>query len=272
MAVGLNWAHLLGDAVSASNFINLWGQILFGKEISKNFQLLNRQNEPEKSAELDFVLPSSIKQVKLVGDYWLNSSTHQMATFSIDLTKDKLNDLQSKISTNISIFETLVALLWQNIAKVRAKKEPKMITVCRTSSSERNEILSNKVKIKTVLAKSSPTKAELLELAKLINKEAMDEMKAIQEIVNKESEKLDVILYGSNLTFVDMESINFYGLELEGQKPVHVEYSIDGVGDEGVVLVFQGHVGTSERVVSFILPKVEISQLRELLENDWGIA
>nr|WDA53432.1 protein eceriferum 26-like [Erycina pusilla] len=274
IAVGLSWAHLLGDAVSASNFINLWGEMLFGKEITKNFGPPNRQNEPEKSipAEVDSVLPSSIKQVKPVGDYWLNSNTHQMATFSIELTEDKLINLQSKISNNLSIFETLAALLWKNIAKIRAEKEPRLITVCRNSSNERNEILSNKLNIKTVAANSSPSKADLLELGKLINKEGMDEMKAIEEIVNRESEKLDVILYGSNLTFVDMDSINFYGLELQGQKPIHVEYSIDGVGDEGAVLVFQGNPGTNGRNVSFMLPEEEISQLRELLQKDWGIA
>ncbi|XP_020582226.1 LOW QUALITY PROTEIN: protein ECERIFERUM 26-like [Phalaenopsis equestris] len=274
MAIGFSWAHLLGDAVSASNFINLWGQLLSGKEIPKNFQLHNLKNDPEKSipAELDSVLPSSVEQVKQVGDFWLNSNTQRMATFSIELTATKLNYLQSKISTKISIFQTIASLLWQNIAKIRAEKEPKLVTVCSNSSIESNGILSNQIKVKTVASNSSPAKTELLELAKLLNKEAIDEMKSVQDLLNRETEKLDVILYGSNLTFVDMESINFYKLELKGQQPVHVEYNIDGVGDEGAVLVLQGHVGTSGRVISLILPEEEILQLRELLENDWGIA
>ncbi|KAH0455973.1 hypothetical protein IEQ34_016005 [Dendrobium chrysotoxum] len=274
MAVGFSWAHLLGDAESASNFINLWGQLLSGKETAKTFQLRSLQNELEKSVapELDSVLPSSFKQVKQVGDFWLNSNIRRMATFSIELTAAKLNDLQTRISTKISIFETITALLWQNIAKIRAEKEPKLVTVCKNSSIERNGILSNQLKVKTVVANTSPAKADLLELAKLINKEGIDEMKAIQELVNRESEKLDVILYGSNLTFVDMESINFYGLELKGQKPVHAECSIDGVGDEGAVLVLQGHVRTGGRVISLILPEEEIPQLKELLKTDWSIA
>ena len=44
-------------------------------------------------------------------------------------------------------------------------------------------------------------------------------------------------MYGANLTFVNLEEADFYGMELKGQKPVHVSYFIDGVGDEGVVLV-----------------------------------
>lgn len=273
MAVGFSWAHLLGDAVSASNFINLWGQLLSGKEIAKTFQLHSLQNEPENSVAplQDSVLPSSFKQVKQVGDFWLNSNFRRMATFSIELTAANLNDLQTRISTKISIFETITALLWQNIAKIRAEKEPKLVTVCKNSSIERNGILSNQLKVKTVVANPSPAKAELLELAKLINKEGIDEMKEIQELVNRQSEKLDVILYGSNLTFVDMESINFYGLELKGQKPVHAECSIDGVGDEGAVLVLQGHVRTGGRVISLILPEEEIPQLKELLKTDWSI-
>lgn len=272
MAVGFSWAHLLGDAVSASNFINHWGQLLSGKELTKKFQLCNQKNEVEKPvSELDSMLPSLVKQVKPVEDFWQHSNIERMATISIELTLDKLNDLQSKISTNISIFETLAALLWQNIAKVRAKKEPKLVTLCK-NSTESDENLGNKIKVKTVVANSSPAKAELLHLAKLVNEETVDEMKAIQEIVDRESEKLDVILYGSNLTFVDMESINLYELALKGQKPVHVEYSIDGVGEEGTVLVLQGHASTSGRVISIILPEEEIPQLKELLKNDWGIA
>ena len=45
------------------------------------------------------------------------------------------------------------------------------------------------------------------------------------------------IMDGANLTFVNLEEADFYGMELKGQKPVHVSYFIDGVGDEGVVLV-----------------------------------
>lgn len=273
MAVGFSWAHLLGDAVSASIFINHWAQLVSGKELTNRFQLSNLQNEVEKSVtELDSVLPSSVKQVKPVEDFWLNSNIQRMATISVELSSDKLNDLQSNISKNLSIFETLAALLWQNIAKIRAEKEPKLVTICRNSSTENNEIFGNKIKVKTVAANSSPAKAELLHLAKLINEEVMDEMKAIQELVNRESEKLDVILYGSNLTFVDMESINLYELALKEQTPVHVEYSIDSVGEEGTVLVLQGHDGTGGRVISIILPEEEIPQLKELLKNDWGIA
>ncbi|KAK8969333.1 Rosmarinate synthase [Platanthera guangdongensis] len=277
MAVGLSWAHLLGDAVSASNFINLWGQILSRKVNVKKLDLSLR-NEPEKSAreEQSTELPLSVKQAKCVGDFWLPPNTKQMATFSIELTAARLTNLLSQIPTKISTFEVISGLIWQAISKTRAEREPKMVTVCRSCSNERTEVLSNQLKVKTVTTNSSPAKSGLLELAKMLSREAMDEMKTIQEIVDKQSEEMDVVLYGSNLTFVDMESIDFYGLEIKGQKPVYVDYSIHGVGDEGVVLVLQGPEandgGNKGRVVSFILPEEEISLLQERLENDWGIA
>ncbi|RZR70869.1 hypothetical protein BHM03_00001994 [Ensete ventricosum] len=104
-----------------------------------------------------------------------------------------------------------------------------------------------------------------------------DEWQSVEELVDIENGKPDFVLYGANLTFVDMEGINLYGLELKGQKPIQVDYSIDGVGDEGAVLVLQGPQranatsSNQERIVMVILPEDEIPQLCELLSGEFGI-
>ncbi|KAG0476355.1 hypothetical protein HPP92_013196 [Vanilla planifolia] len=241
IAVGFSWAHLLGDPVSATNCINLWGQLLTGKEKAK-YQICSRQNESKGQEKplLDASLPPSVKQVEHTGDFWQSPSSKKMGTFFIELPAAKLNYLQSKMPKNISTFETLSAILWKSIARIRTEKETKLVTICRNRSTEKSRILGNLQTISTVESSLSPEKVGLQELANLIHTETVDEMETVQELVNRESEKLDVIVYGSNLTFVDMESIDIYGLELKGQKPRHVEYSIDGVGEEGAVLVLQG--------------------------------
>lgn len=64
------------------------------------------------------------------------------------------------------------------------------------------------------------------ELAELIVKKKIDEGGEIEEVVEKGKEESDFIAYGARLTFVDLEEANIYGFELEGQKPVHVNYEI----------------------------------------------
>ncbi|KAF8393998.1 hypothetical protein HHK36_020200 [Tetracentron sinense] len=68
------------------------------------------------------------------------------------------------------------------------------------------------------------------ELAALVVEQTMDEKSQIEEEVEKGQGLSDFIMYGSNLTFVNLEEADLYGLELKGQKPVFVNYMIDGVG------------------------------------------
>lgn len=113
------------------------------------------------------------------------------------------------------------------------------------------------------------------ELAELIVKKKIDEGGEIEEVVEKGKEESDFIAYGARLTFVDLEEANIYGFELEGQKPVHVNYEIGGVGENGVVLVLPGPPRDDGRdggrTVTVILPEKQLPDLIDELQKQWEI-
>ena len=108
-------------------------------------------------------------------------------------------------------------------------------------------------------------------LASLLADQAIDETTQIEELVEKDQGLSDFVVYGANLSFVDWQEGDFYGLELQGHKPEFVSYSIQGVGDNGVVLVlpgpkYTGNVGGEGRLVTLIFPENEISELKSELK------
>ena len=97
------------------------------------------------------------------------------------------------------------------------------------------------------------------ELAALLDKGAVDKTTTVVAFPG------DVLVYGgANLTLVDMEQVDVYGLEIKGQRPVHVEYGMDGVGEEGAVLV-QPDADGRGRLVTAVLPRDEIESFRAAL-------
>ncbi|KAJ6802193.1 protein ECERIFERUM 26-like [Iris pallida] len=285
LAVGFSWAHVLGDAVSALNYINLWGSLLSGNP---------EQRKPHHSpAETPTAAtpaaagdPLSLKQVEASGDIWLPNTKHRMVTSSFKITGTKLSHLRSEVSSGggIPAFEAIAALMWKTIAKIRVGKDPNPVTVVRNEndcSEERNTSLSNKqITISTVATSSSSSsssslaRVEISELAMLISETGKDEKQAIGEMLERDNGKTDFIIYGANLTFVDMERVDLYGLELKGQKPVCVEYNMCGVGEEGAVLVLRepDDADNGGKKVVIILPEHEMPKLKEVLESEWGIA
>jgi hypothetical protein len=109
-----------------------------------------------------------------------------------------------------------------------------------------------------VEAGSPPAKTDVAELAALLAKNLVDETAAVVAFPG------DVVIYGANLTFVDMEQVDLYGLEIKGQRPAHVEYGMAGVGEEGAVLV-QPDADGRGRVVTAVLAKDEVASLRTAL-------
>lgn len=200
-----------------------------------------------------------------------------MSTHCFRITETKLEKLRGE---QVPPFEMISALLWQCLARIRSGREPELATICRGGNpAKNNEILHNKFRTSTIKLDSSAAGVGLVGLATRILKQDKDELGALEGLVDRNSGDPDFILYGANLTFVDMGGIDLYGLELKGQRPVQVDYSVDGVGDEGAVLVLQppqrtdpGGSSDQERSVMVILPEDEIPSLCQVLSSDFGIA
>ncbi|KAL6342687.1 hypothetical protein AAG906_013093 [Vitis piasezkii] len=239
MSLGLSWAHVLGDAFSASDFINMWGQAMANQlpqhpvDLPKSSSMLVK---PANRSQLA-TDPLSIKRVDPVGDNWITANNCKMEPFSFHITATQLTELQAKISGHKATppFECLCTIFWQSIARV-SRHEPEVVTVCKMSV-------------------------------------------VVEELgIGERWRVSDFIIYRANLTFVNLEEASFYGLELNGQKPVHVSYLIDGIGDEGVVLMAppgpkdSGKDSSEGRIVTVILPEDQVMELKSELKREWSIA
>ncbi|XVE95176.1 hypothetical protein REPUB_Repub02eG0073800 [Reevesia pubescens] len=285
ISVGLCWAHILGDAFSASDFINVWGQIMAGQVPSKSLSLGRLHSNPKKSeSQITSNIsgkPFSLKKLDPVGDCWLTANTRKMGTCSFHVTAKQLHDMVSSIcqpsqTHNISHFQILSAIIWQSLSKTREDSGPRTVTICTNSSlSRENEMPTNGLIVSRVEADFSVSKGDIAELAKLIAEKRVPENGLIEEeLLQGNEERSDFIVYGANLTFVDLEEANLYGLEIKGQKPVFVNYMINGVGDEGTVLILPGPEkggGNGKIFVTMTLPEDQIQKLKNILENDWNI-
>lgn len=282
--MGLSWAHVLGDFFSASHFMNLWGQAMADLLPPRPVLALPQPSttlmaKPKNPAQTRND-PVSIKRVDSVGDNWMVVNNCKMELFSFRVTETQLTQLQAKISGGghkaTPVFECLCAVFWKAIAGIRDEREPETVTVCRNDRGCRGtHALSNSAQIiSTVNVGFSVKDAKPKEVAAaLLAERGVDERGLIEEAVGRDGGVSDFIMYGANLTFVNLEAADFYSLELKGQKPVHVNYWIDGVGDKGVVLVAPGAKDGGEgRFVTVILPEDEKVELKSELKREWCIA
>lgn len=280
-SLSLDWAHVLGDAHSVIDFINNWARIFSGHQI-----YVPRPSRPDESPIKSSTKvnrdPVSVRRVAPVGDHWIYSPRSKMVTFTFHLTPSQLTHLRSKFLGRIEpdkvpLFEALCAILWQCMAKIK-EEEPKVVTICRNDPSKRvNGAISNSQKISAVKADFCIKGSDPSEVLGLLAGRATEENAPIEEAVERDNGVSDFIVYGANLTFVDIQEANIYGLELNGQKPVFADYAIEGAGDEGVVLVLPGPESPTfsssnldrGRIVTIILPGNLLPELRgELKKND----
>lgn len=278
ISLGLSWAHVLGDAFSAADFMNKWAQVVAdiqssGPPKTTTLPLPNPKPEDfEAPTLLTKGLPVSLNRVDQVGDHWITTNTIKMETFSFPISPSQIANLKVKIVG--PFFESLCAIIWQSIAKLRQENEPKTVTICKHNSKRTKGVLSNSQIISTVKADFSIIGADQKKLATILADQATEETTQIVEAIEKDQGVSDVIVYGANLTFVDWQEANFYGLELQGHKPDFVSYSIQGIGDNGAVLVLPGsnHFGKGwekGRLVTVILPENEVWELKsELKKNE----
>lgn len=280
--MGLSWAHVLGDAFSASSFINMWGQIMAGHAPPKSLHapIPKRPASPVKSG-LD-TAPSTVKRVDAVGDCWSVVNNRKLEAYSVHLTLQQLDHITSRCGLlrepKVPPFKLLSALIWKSVSKIRGDGGPKIVTVCENNvHREANQSLSNSMDLSRAEVNFSVAEAEVSDLARPIT-EAVNENGLIEELVERDDGKQDFIAYGANLTFVNLEGADIFGLELTGQKPIFANYRMSGVGDEGVVLVLPGPENGDEkggggfgRTVTMVLPKAQMAQLKEEIIETWGI-
>lgn len=216
--------------------------------------------------------PLSIKRVGPVEDHWIVNTNSKMKSFSIHVSGSKLGHLQSRTG-NEGPFESLCAIIWQSISRIRDGPGPKVVTICKKSEEKREGVIGNNQVIGVVKVDYSIREANPSELARLIKNEIIDERLKIDEVIDTEHGVSDVIVYGANLTFVNLEGTDLYGFEWNGHKPKSVSYLIDGVGDAGSVLVLpDGPNDAGGRIVTMTLPEDEIMKLKNELSSEWSIA
>nr|ACJ85714.1 unknown [Medicago truncatula]AFK38674.1 unknown [Medicago truncatula] len=271
ISLGLSWAHVMGDPHSASDFINLWGQTLNNLSLKLPFNIPRSVSTPLNfGPEKD---PATVKRVDPVGDHWIPANNKKMDTFSFHITSSLMNNLQEQIwGPNVEQtppFASLCAIIWRCIARVREGSEPTTVTVCRPDPNGRgNDIMGNDQLICKVEAgkECSIVDTDLKNLASMLVDQGIDERNQIKDIVENDQGVTDFFVYGANLTFLDLEDVNVHDLKLKGQKPRFVYYTLQGVGDEGVVLVLPKVNDIEGKFVTIILPEDEMVKLKSELK------
>ncbi|CAL0305606.1 unnamed protein product [Lupinus luteus] len=285
LSVGLSWAHILGDAFSAFNFITKWSQILVGHKPPKSLHTPNIKEPQSPPTYNIYENPISIKKATVVGEYWLGANNSDVATHSFHFTFKQLQHLVTATSnlsqtTNTaktkkdSYFEIISAMLLKSIAQIKGDFGTKVLTICTNNNSNRdgNEFPNNGLVLSRIEADLA---ADISELAWLIAEKKMVENHIMEKLIEKDEGKEDYIVYGANLTFVDLEEAEIYEVKLNGHKPIMANCTIHGVGDEGVVLVLPAPEdidgGGSGRIVNVSLPEKELNQLKDKIGKEWSI-
>ncbi|VVA98523.1 unnamed protein product [Arabis nemorensis] len=257
LALGLGWAHVMGDPSSLSHFFNLWSRVFAGEKIDcpkasngeKGFQNPNLKGKN----------PDSIKRVDPVGDLWVAPNNKKMATYSFNLT---IKEIRSHFPANEDVFEILCGIIWKCIANVRkGESETVTITIIRSDSDGlKPRSVSNSQVISSVHVDFSVAEANLEEIVKSIG-EATDERFGIDEIGESDDGVSDFIVYGAKLTFVDMTQVDFYEAKIKEKSPKSVYCNVHGIGDDGAVVVLPA-AKEEERFVTVTLPEEEMEKVK----------
>ncbi|CAO2834543.1 unnamed protein product [Amaranthus hypochondriacus] len=289
IAIGLSWAHVLGDPFSASQFMNTFSEYMQGHFQFHQPKVLTIQDAPAPQPNYPLSDPThepiSVKRVDPVGNHWVLPTNSKLGTHTLLLTQKQLHQLHTKVSgTNLNdvkpirYFEVITAIVWKSIAKIRDLKT-NFVTICRPKSVKRKDLVPhNGQLLGRINVDFSVSNADPLKLINAIVDNVVDESEIVEKLVNKEMGKFDFYVYGANLTFIDMEEADIYGFKLKGNCPRFACYSIDGIGDKGAVLVVPGpqYGGNGEehgsKLVVLHLPQDEIEPLKDELMKEWCIA
>ncbi|TKY56338.1 hypothetical protein E2542_SST20781 [Spatholobus suberectus] len=259
LSMGLSWSHVLGDTFSALNFITKWSQILASHAPPKALPMpIHRETDSPHNNSVNYN-PISVKMAITAGEHWLATNNTKMVTHTFHITPKQLDHLHCCGNT---------------VACIRGDSEPKVVTIF-TPGTSRNEFPFNDMVISVVEANMVVGKSNVSDLARLICEELKVENDVVEKLVEESQGKGDFVIYGANLTFVDLEEGDVYGVLLNGQKPIMANCSIHGVGDQGVVLVLPApddeEDGSNGRMLTVSLPEKEVNQLKDKVRGEWGI-
>lgn len=261
LCIGLSWAHILGDVFSASTFMKTLGQLVSGHAPTK--PVYPKTPELTSHARNDGEA-ISIEKIDSVGEYWLLTNKCKMGRHIFNFSLNHIDSLMAKYTTRDQPFsevDILYALIWKSLLNIRGETNTNVITICdrKKSSTCWNEDL-----VISVVEKNDEM-VGISELAALIAGEKREENGAIKRMIEQDKGSSDFFTYGANLTFVNLDEIDMYELEINGGKPDFVNYTIHGVGDKGVVLVFPKQ--NFARIVSVVMPEEDLAKLKEEVTN-----
>lgn len=206
----------------------------------------------------------SIEKIESVGQYWLLTNKCKMGRYIFNFGLNQIDRLMAKYTTRDQPFsevDILYALIWKALLNIRGKTNTNVITICdrKKSSTCWNDDL-----VISVVEKNDEM-IGISELAALIAGEKREENGVIKRMIEEDKGSSDFITYGANLTFVNLDMIDMYEIEIKGGKPDFVNYTIHGVGDKGVVLVYPKQ--NFARIVSVVMPEEDLAKLKEEVTN-----
>lgn len=284
ISMGLSWAHILGDAFSASEFLNMWSQYMHGHHQHPKTLAPQDPTQPENLPLNPSHEPISVKRISPVGNHWVVPANCKIGTYTFHLTSKELGQLHfrihgSKMNGNspIQCFEVITAIMWRSIAKIRKDLETKSVTICRPKTIKRQQVVPYNGQMLGTLKVNFPVSSvDPLNLVHLITENVTDESDMVEELVNNEMSEFDFIVYGANLTFVDMGKANVYDFKIKGNCPTFASYTIDGIEDKGAVLVLPGPTSkenedNGSKLIVLLLPENEIEPLKNELKEEWCI-
>ncbi|KAF8774935.1 hypothetical protein HU200_004979 [Digitaria exilis] len=280
MALGFTWAHLIGDIPCAATCFTTWANILSGKKVVPAPTLRDPLTSPPPPGPLPTGVavapPSAVVKATAapVGDHWAVPTTHDMVPFSFHVTEQQLKSLQLQLGgepRHVGTFELVAALTWRALAGIRGPDEEdatRTVTIVKTTGDTATGGrlgLTNEHRIGHVIATGgmSPAVTDVAKLAALLAGVSLDEAGTVA--ATADAGDADVVVYGANLTLVDAERVDVYGLELGAWRPAHVEYAVDGVGDGGAVVVHRDGGGGKGRTVAGVVRRGEADRLRDAL-------
>ncbi|VVB01262.1 unnamed protein product [Arabis nemorensis] len=259
LALGLSWANIMGDSFSLFHSFNLWAKASSGEKIfipktsneNRNFQ---NPNPTVKD-------PVSIKRVDPVGDLWVTPNNKKMANYSFNLSvADQISPhFPASKDGYLPVFEILAGIIWKCIAKVREEPKPVTVTIIRKDPNDLKPsgAIRNGQMISSVRVDFPVADASVEELVRCIGK-ATDERFGIDEIGGGD---LDFVVYGAKLTFMDLSEVGLYEAKVMGKSPESVYCNVEGIGEEGLVVVYTA-AKSEERVVTMTLSEEEMERVK----------